>query len=286
MAGLLAFSFSAGLIAAFNPCGFAMLPAFVGYYLGLDDNARRSALARLGDGLMLGASVTLGFVLVFAAIGLLVSLGGNGILFFFSEIVLAIGLALVALGAWLAAGRHLNFVLATRVAVMGGRGPRAGLVYGLGFGLASLACTLPVFLVVVGSAFSADGVLSGLALFVAYSVGMGTVVTAVALSASLFKGAVTRWLRRLLPLVQQASGALLVGAGIYLVVRELDSDRIGRSGFVELLADNAALVTSGLVALAALLVLLTWWLAPREDEASQTSLALQLRGSAARRDAR
>ena len=30
----LAFPLAAGLIAAFNPCGFAMLPAYLAYFLG------------------------------------------------------------------------------------------------------------------------------------------------------------------------------------------------------------------------------------------------------------
>ena len=30
----LAFPLAAGLIAAFNPCGFAMLPAYLSYFLG------------------------------------------------------------------------------------------------------------------------------------------------------------------------------------------------------------------------------------------------------------
>ena len=34
---LLAFPFAAGLVAAFNPCGFAMLPTYLTYFLGLED---------------------------------------------------------------------------------------------------------------------------------------------------------------------------------------------------------------------------------------------------------
>ena len=33
----IAFSFSAGIVAAFNPCGGAMLPAYIGYQIGSDD---------------------------------------------------------------------------------------------------------------------------------------------------------------------------------------------------------------------------------------------------------
>ncbi len=38
---MLNFSFSAGMTAFFNPCGFAMLPAYVSYYLGQEGEAGR-----------------------------------------------------------------------------------------------------------------------------------------------------------------------------------------------------------------------------------------------------
>ena len=34
--GHLALAFSAGMIATVNPCGFAMLPAYLSYFLGLE----------------------------------------------------------------------------------------------------------------------------------------------------------------------------------------------------------------------------------------------------------
>ena len=32
----LALAFTAGMVATVNPCGFAMLPAYLGYFLGLE----------------------------------------------------------------------------------------------------------------------------------------------------------------------------------------------------------------------------------------------------------
>ncbi len=52
LAGLLpfGFAFGAGMIAAVNPCGFAMLPAYLSLYLGAGaegDFAKHSAASRL-----------------------------------------------------------------------------------------------------------------------------------------------------------------------------------------------------------------------------------------------
>jgi threonine/homoserine/homoserine lactone efflux protein len=57
--------------------------------------------------------------------------------------------------------------------------------------------------------------------FLAYGLGMGIVLTTVALSAVLFQGALTRYLRSLLPYVQQIGALLLVVAGVYMVATEL-----------------------------------------------------------------
>jgi hypothetical protein len=50
---------------------------------------------------------------------------------------------------------------------------------------------------------------------------MAIVLMAVAISAVLFQGALTRYLRSVIPYVQQVGALLLVIAGIYMVATEL-----------------------------------------------------------------
>ena len=45
----LAAAFTAGMIATVNPCGFAMLPAYLGFFLGRDDDELRARAARLRE---------------------------------------------------------------------------------------------------------------------------------------------------------------------------------------------------------------------------------------------
>ena len=63
--GLLAplgFAFAAGMVAAVNPCGFAMLPAYMGLYLGANDtdDGGRHLFKHLGKALLVGGTVTAG----------------------------------------------------------------------------------------------------------------------------------------------------------------------------------------------------------------------------------
>lgn len=218
----LGLAFSAGTLASVNPCGFAMLPSMVSFYLGQgeEDYAARSLWRRAGEGLALGALVTAGFLLVFLLAGVLVSLGAGSLARFFPWATVVIGAVLVVLGVRLYLGRGLSirvpYLQAARVA----GSYRAMFVYGVAYALASLGCTLPIFLIAVGAAVGA-GPLGSLALFAAYSLSMGLVLTTVALGAALFQGIVGATLRRALPYMQQASALLLVVAGAYLLWTDL-----------------------------------------------------------------
>ncbi len=63
----LALAFAAGLLAAFNPCGFALLPAYLAYFVGVAGEERASPLRVTGRALVASATLTLGFAVVFGA---------------------------------------------------------------------------------------------------------------------------------------------------------------------------------------------------------------------------
>ena len=96
-------------------------------------------------------------------------------------------------------------------------GLRGYFAYGLAYGLASLSCTLPIFLAVVGSALAVKGLLAGMVQFVLYAAGMGLVISGLTLAVALFKHAALRSARRVLPIVQPLSAVLLLIAGAYIV---------------------------------------------------------------------
>ena len=66
----MALAFTAGMFAVVNPCGFAMLPAYLSFFLGDDaDDAPGPGVLRA---VVVGMSVSAGFAALFAVIGLLV----------------------------------------------------------------------------------------------------------------------------------------------------------------------------------------------------------------------
>ena len=75
----LGFAFAAGVAAAFNPCGFAMLPAYMGLYMGTGDEhgRQRHLFQDLGKALVVGGAVTAGFIVLFGAAGTLIGVGAR-----------------------------------------------------------------------------------------------------------------------------------------------------------------------------------------------------------------
>ncbi len=219
----LGFAFGAGVAAAFNPCGFAMLPAYMGLYLGVGSNEEKASfVSQLGRALLVGVSVTAGFVLLFAIAGSIIGLGARSVVgSILPWLGLGIGILLVLAGAWLLRGGELYTALAQQAANKlgnpGSANVRGYFLFGLSYGIASLSCTLPIFLAVIGSSFAASDILTSFSQFVLYALGMGVVILALTLSMALFKGAMLGGMRKVMPYVHPIGTWLMIIAGTYIV---------------------------------------------------------------------
>ena len=214
------FAAAAGVVASVNPCGFFMLPGYVAYQLGTQEAGydQLSGFRRVGRALAVGLMATLGFVLIFAAVGAVIAAGGNFLGRVFPFLGLTVGVLMVIFGAYLLISRrYIGVLAASRIQVTPQRNLGNAFVFGLGYAVGSLSCTLPIFLVVVGGALGAAGFLASFSQFLAFALGMGVVVIAVTIGAAIFRDAVARFLRGALPHVHRASSLFLVGAGGYLI---------------------------------------------------------------------
>lgn len=216
----LGYAFGAGMVSAVNPCGFLMLPSYIAYYLGTEQgNPQRSSLPWRGlQGALLALAITIGFVVLFSIIGLVVTLGGRALLGMVPKAGVGVGVALVGLGLWLLLRKsYIGIAAASRVAAPFKRSISAAFVFGIAYAVASLSCTLPIFLVVVGSALATQDVARASLQFVSYSLGMGFLLAVVITSAAFFRGALDRYLRGVMPYVHEISAVFLIGAGGYLI---------------------------------------------------------------------
>ncbi len=219
-----AYALGAGMVAAFNPCGFALLPTYLGLYLGRADGpaAGTSIVSRVRRAVEVSATVTASFVLLFGVAGLVLSVAASTLARYLPWAGLSIGVLLAVGAGRMLAGGTLYASLGERVGDRFGAGASRGGVrgyfaYGLAYGTASLSCTLPVFLAVVGSALTVSGFLAAAAQFVLYAAGMGLIITVLTLGVAFFKHAALSRVRTLSRYVEPVSALLLLVAGAYIV---------------------------------------------------------------------
>ncbi|WBB67033.1 cytochrome c biogenesis protein CcdA [Micromonospora sp. WMMD812] len=203
---------TAGMLGAVNPCGFAMLPAYLSLLVAGAPHTRGA----VGRALTAATGLTLGYVLVFGAFGLALAPLAGWLRPRLPWFTVVLGLVLVVAGGWLLAGRRLpapgRFARAPRLT----RSWASMVLFGAAYAVASLGCAIAPFLAIVVTSLQAGSALRGLALFGAYALGMGLVVAVAALGVALVRDGLVTRLRGAGALVPRLSGVVLVAAGGYV----------------------------------------------------------------------
>ena len=253
----LAYPFSLGLVAAFNPCGFALLPAYLGYFIGVEqsDDARPSsgaqALGAMLRAMAVALTLTAGFVVVFGAFGALFEtvLSQGTVLDRIGYVTIGIGAIMALLGLWLLAGRAINLRLPKMNRGTGSRGLGSVFMFGVSYAVVSLSCTIGLFIAAVATSFSADGVANGTANFVAYGVGMGAVITFLTLALALARSSVVPAMRKMFRWINPVSGLVLIASGVYVAnygwwELQVIDDPLASNVFVEKFTEFQAAVSN------------------------------------------
>lgn len=215
-----AFAFTSGMIAAVNPCGFAMLPAYLSFFVGseADDTAplERSLLRAVKVGLVM----TVGFIVVFGITGLIASAGlrsaQNAFNVWAARGTIVIGLALAVLGvAMLFFGYKPNI----RIPRLDRGGSTDGIgsmfLFGISYAIVSLSCAVPIFLSLVFVTNEAN-LASSIVGFAVYASGMGALITVLTLGMAVGRQGLVRRMRQLMPYVDRVTGAVVLAAGLWV----------------------------------------------------------------------
>ncbi len=211
----LALAFTAGMVATVNPCGFALLPAYLSYFLGLDsdDPSQSNAVLRA---LSVTMAVTLGFVVVFGIMGVLWSSVSGWLGTRLPYFTILIGAALVVLGVAMMRGFEPVLNLPKYQMSQKRRQLSSMFLYGVSYAIASLSCTIGVFLAVTSTTLRGSSFLQGTLTFVAYGLGMGLTLAVLTIAVALAKEGIVANFRSLLPHIHRISGFLLILAGLFV----------------------------------------------------------------------
>ncbi len=249
----LAFPLTAGLVAAFNPCGFAMLPAYLSYFLGLDGDQEETVdtTKNLFRGLKVGLTLSAGFVFLFGLIGVLTNtvLNEGAIESRIGYATLTFGILMVPLGIAMIRGFDPKLNLPRLQRGGGSRELPSVFGFGVSYAIVSISCTAPIFFGTVVGSFGREGFVNGMAVFIAYALGMAMVIMTLTLGIAMARSSVATNMRKVLPYINKVSGSILVVAGFFLAwygiweVRIQRDASIGNNGFVNLSNEASARLT-------------------------------------------
>ncbi|MFM9138444.1 MAG: cytochrome c biogenesis CcdA family protein [Actinomycetota bacterium] len=212
--GSFAYSFMLGVLAAVNPCGFALLPNYLLYFLGTEPGAT-SPNAPVRVAIRVGMSVSSGFLTVFVVVGVISRLFTQWIEQNAKSAALVIGLAIIATGIRMLGGWKPRLLSPRGVSSLERTWPSMFL-YGVVYAVASIGCTIGFLTTAVFGSFSVHGVVSGVVSVILYGLGMSLLVTALTVTLSVARQGLLASLRRVLPFVNTLSAVFMIATGAYL----------------------------------------------------------------------
>lgn len=207
-----ALAVTAGMVAAVNPCGFSLLPAYLGMFVGSAD-ADATIPKRLGRAGFSALSVTAGFVAVFSLAGVILDRVSTSFQQRLPFVTLIVGALVVAAGIAVLSGRKVALPTMLTRHRISGNGVLSMVGFGVTYAVSSLSCTVGPFLaiVAVGRRRSAIG---GLLTYGAYALGMGIVVAALTVGAVVARSPRNAF-RRMSRYAPKVGGVMMILSGAY-----------------------------------------------------------------------
>jgi cytochrome c-type biogenesis protein len=209
----LVYPFTAGVFVLFSPCGYALLPGYISYYLGSEVTIPRALRG--------GAASTAGLIAIFSFIGLGSSLIGGLIKPYITLFPVFAAVILIILGVLILAEVNLPYLI--NIGPSNRKGLTGFFIFGIAYGLAAAGCTAPIFLSILLIAVMGSGTFGGLLTFLVYALGVGfpLIITSV-LVASAKQPLISR-IRNLTPRLYKLSGVVIILVGFYLIYIYLTS---------------------------------------------------------------
>ncbi len=221
MEGNLLWPLSIGMASVLNPCGVAMLPATLAWLAGTA-TPTSTWVGKAGKGALAGVAMAAGFTLVVLMLALLVHAAGVVFAGYLRIIMIVLGGALAVGGALVAFGLFhfpMARLLGTEQVSLAGRrsgGVGTMVLAGMLYGIAAMSCTLPLFIAVVFPTFT-GGIGKTIATVGAFGVGAALLLVAASEGTLFARDVVVGVLRRAARFMNPVLGAVIAGAGIYLV---------------------------------------------------------------------
>lgn len=208
-------AFVAGVFATFNPCGFAMLPAYLSLAI-LDSQEVRSRWTQIAKALKFSGLMGVGIVGVFAIFSLIIFPISTSIqkylpyvTSFLGVLILLFGVTLLFKGPIL-----LKKIWSPNVSPTGSW--LTYILYGVTFALGSISCTIGPFLAVTSTTLGAS-LVESLLTYILYGLGFVATISILAIFTALSKDLLIKKIRGAGGALEKFMGGLMALIGIYLI---------------------------------------------------------------------
>ena len=214
--GNFAYSFLLGVLAAVNPCGFVLLPAYLLYFLGLDNSAGQGAQrASLRQSLTVSSAVSFGFIAVFLVVGTISRLFTQWLELNAKYAGFAIGISLVFIGLAMLTGWKPRLTTPNIPGYRDRTFP-AMFLFGIAYAVASIGCTIGFLTTAIFGSIGTNGFMSGVISIGLYGVGMALLVSALTVTLAFAQSGLLRFLRSGLHYIDRLAAIFIVLTGAYL----------------------------------------------------------------------
>jgi len=218
----LSFSFGAGALTAVNPCGFAMLPIYLSMYLKRSRNEKKSFINKFNNSIFIVSTIGMGFLFLFVTFGLLVGIGGEFLSVFIPIISIALGIIVLYMGSnqLLNEQSYIPFFqqIASKIGDPNNTDLKSFFVFGISYGIASIGCSLPLFIALITNSLKSQNILSSITHFISYAFGMIFIVGIVTGFISIFSNIKIPFLSQISKRASSISGIILCIVGVYLLI--------------------------------------------------------------------
>jgi len=179
-------------------------------------HADRPTAERLVRSVLAGAAVSLGFVVIFGVAGVIFASGASWLGPAMPWIGVTLGLGLALIGAsWVFALQLPGFRFAEACRSVNTRYGAFG--FGLSYGIASISCTLPIFMSVAGLSFLVANEVSPIGI-VSFLAGAASVLTLVSVGGTVLGSGLARVVQGRTTLLRRLAGILTFVAGLYITL--------------------------------------------------------------------
>jgi len=200
----------AGALAAFNPCGFVLLPAYLTSLILSGDLGERKASVYL-RAVRFSLGMTVGFIAVFGGFALVVVPIAGSLQRFLPIITIIVGIAMLSLAIPLILGKVFFLKKLANPNIAPKENWLSQVGYGVTFALLSLSCTIGPFLAITAAAITTKSPVKIFSTFTTYALGMGIIVLTLALAVAAAD-------TRILPILKRSQGLIGRLSGVFLLV--------------------------------------------------------------------